>query len=56
MIDGVMLSPDQSEQQAVDCVSSVNGYASVGCSGGAQLGGGALRVVAAATAVLDGQL
>ncbi|KAL4420951.1 hypothetical protein ABPG77_004580 [Micractinium sp. CCAP 211/92] len=34
MIDGVMMSPDQSEQQAVDCVSSVNGYGSQGCNGG----------------------
>lgn len=38
LIDGVMPSPDQSEQQAVDCVSSANGYASQGCNGG-ELGG-----------------
>ncbi len=39
MIDGVMMSPDQSEQQAVDCVSSVNGYGSQGCNGGGRGGG-----------------
>ncbi|KAL4434211.1 hypothetical protein ABPG75_000652 [Micractinium tetrahymenae] len=33
-IDGVLPSPNQSEQQMVDCVSSANGYRSAGCNGG----------------------
>ena len=34
MIEGIDLGPNLSEQQAIDCVGSAEGFASKGCDGG----------------------